>query len=252
MAGVSACAADLATGMTHNAARLESIRDDFDAIARLSDTHAHASDRYDAFLAAQVPAQARRVLEVGCGLGRLAVRLAGAGREVTGVDLSPEMIARATVAGQGQPGLSFRCGDFFALDLPAAGFDCVLSVATLHHMDAKAAIARMVDLLAPGGRLVLHDLRLDDGIGDRARAACALAHHALLRLFRTGRLRSPHPVREAWARHGAHERYLTFPEARAMASRLLPGATTRYHWLWRYTIVWDKADVGRSRRGGIS
>src|SRR5262252_7723393 len=159
------------------AANLAAVRDDFDAIARLSDTYRSGSDRYDAFLAGQVPAPATRVLDIGCGLGRLAARVAAHGREVVGVDLSPEMIARARARGEGTPGLRFECGDFFDLDPQDGGYDCVLSAAVLHHMDADAAIPHMMRLLAPGGRLILHDLRADAGVADRARAACALAHH---------------------------------------------------------------------------
>jgi len=222
---------------TSNLAR---VREDFDTIARLSDTYGSGSDRYDAFLAGQVRVRARRVLDIGCGLGRLAARLTAPGREVLGVDLSPEMIARARTSSAGTPGLRFECGDFFDLDPRDGRFDCVLSAAVLHHMDADAAIARMIRLLSPGGRLILHDLRADDSLADRARAAWALAHLALGRLLRTGRLRSPKVVREAWARHGAGEVYLTFREAGSLAARMLPGSVMHYHWLWRYTIVWDR------------
>lgn len=226
------------------AANLAAVRDDFDAIARLSDTYGSGSDRYDAFLAGQVPARATRVLDIGCGLGRLAARVGGAGREVLGVDLSPEMIARARALGAGTPGLRFECGDFFDLHPEGSGYDCVLSAAVLHHMDADAAIGRMIGLLAPGGRLILHDLRADEGVVDRARAALALAHHALGRLARTGRLRSPKVVRDAWARHGAGEAYLTLRGARSLAARRLPGSLVYNHWLWRYTIVWDGVPAG--------
>lgn len=230
--------------MTGTAASPAAIRHDFDEIARLSDTHGHGQDRYDPFLVAQVPDRAIRIVEIGCGLGRLAARLArraaGPERQVIGVDLSPEMIARARRAGEGLPGLSFLCGDFLALDLGAGSFDCVISAATLHHMDAEPAIARMNGLLTPGGRLIVHDLRVDEGPLDGARALCALAPVAFTRLLRTGNPRSPRSVREAWARHGAGEAYLTFREARSLAARRLPGARVVYHWLWRYTIVWDK------------
>lgn len=128
------------------------------------------------------------------------------------------------------------------------GFDCVLSAAALHHMDADAAIAQMVGLQRPGGRLLVHDLRTDAGPLDWARALCAPAPVAIGHLVRTGRLRSPCPVREAWQRHGANETYPVFREARARAARLLPGAAVVYHWLWRYTIVWDRprAEGGRA------
>ncbi len=73
----------------------ERVRNDFDQIARLSDCLGVGADRYDSFLLSLVPNDAMSVLDVGCGLGRLAVKLAIPNREVTGVDPSPEMIARA-------------------------------------------------------------------------------------------------------------------------------------------------------------
>ena len=218
----------------------ERVRNDFDEIARLSDCHMGIGDRYDSFLLSQVPIDAVSVLDVGCGLGRLAVKLAIPDREVTGVDLSPEMIARARKAGREARRLMFLCGDFLERDFTAQQFDCVISAATLHHMPEEVAVPRMVELLRPGGRLVIHDIRSDDGLGEWVRSNFAMAQVAALRLWRTGRLRSPRPVREAWERHCADETYLTQREAQALAARLLPGARLFYHWLWSYTIVWDK------------
>jgi SAM-dependent methyltransferase len=197
-------------------------------------------DRYLSFLLSLVPVCAVSVLDVGCGLGRLAVKLATPNREVTGVDLSPEMIARAQKEGRGARGLMFLCGDFLERNFTAQQFDCVISAATLHHMPEDVAVPGMIELLRPGGRLVIHDIRPDAGLGERVRSNFALAQVAALRLLRTGRLRSPRAVREAWARHCADEKYLTQREAEALAARLLPGARLFYHWLWSYTIVWDK------------
>jgi 2-polyprenyl-3-methyl-5-hydroxy-6-metoxy-1,4-benzoquinol methylase len=218
----------------------ERIRNDFDEIARLSDCHGVGADRYDSFLLSHVPIDATSVLDVGCGLGRLAVKLAMPDRQVTGVDLSPEMIARARKEGRGPGHLMFLCGDFLERNFTAQQFDCVISAATLHHMPEDVAVPRMIELLCPGGRLVIHDIRSDAGLGERALSNFALAQVAALRLLRTGRLRSPRALREAWDRHCADEKYLTRREAEALAARLLPGARLFYHWLWSYTIVWDK------------
>jgi len=218
----------------------ERIRNDFDQIARLSDCHAVGGDRYHSFLLSLVPVSALSVLDVGCGLGRLTVKLAIPNREVTGVDLSPEMIARARKEGRGALHLTFHCGDFLERNFTAQQFDCVISAATLHHMPENVAVPRMVELLRPGGRLVIHDIRSDAGIGERVLSNFAMAQVAALRLLRTGRLRSPRAVREAWDQHCADEKYLTRREASVLAARLLPGARLFYHWLWSYTIVWDK------------
>lgn len=218
----------------------EKVRNDFDEIARLADVGESGTGRYDSFLLSLVPRGAVDVLEVGCGLGRLTAGLAaGRRRQVTGMDLSPEMIERARRRVGTTPGVSLLCGDFLELDFGARRFDCVVSAAALHHMPEDDAVPRMAGLLRPGGRLVIHDIRSDAGLVDRARAGVALARVAFGRLLRTGRPRSPRAVREAWERHGAGERYLTLQEAQSLADRLLPGARVFDHWLWRYTIVWD-------------
>lgn len=102
-----------------------------------------------------------RVLDVGCGVGRWSTLLAGRGGVVTGVDLSPTMIAEARRRAELQD-VSSRCR-FLVQDLAQldAGdtFDLILGVTVLQHiLDPEAlrsAAQRMADHLAPGGRMVL-------------------------------------------------------------------------------------------------
>jgi SAM-dependent methyltransferase len=219
---------------------VEKIRSDFDHMARLADRREIRMGRYDAFLLAQVPAGAVDVLEVGCGLGELTAALATGPRAVTSIDLSPEMIARAVRRIPATSRVSFLCAEFLAHDFGSSTFDLIVSAATLHHLPVEIAVSRMVALLRPGGRLLIHDLRTNTGLLDHVRTAAALAPVAMLRLVRTGRLRSPRDVRDAWSRHAAGETYFTLAEVQALANRRLPGARVYNHWLWRYTIVWDK------------
>jgi len=216
-----------------------SIRGDFDQIACLSDGREH-DNRYFSLLASFVPRDAKRVLDIGCGLGLLTARLASRDRHITGVDLSPEMIARARKKSTDAGRFLFLCGDFLEQGFTSEQFDCVISAAALHHMPTTIAVPRMMELVRPGGRLIIHDVRRDEGLYDQIRSHFALAQEASLRLLRTGWPRSPRAVRLAWERHCAGEKYLTFREAREMAGRFLPHAALFYHWLWRYTIVWNK------------
>ena len=217
----------------------ERVQADFDEIAHLADPGASGTDRYDQFLLSLILADAVHVLDIGCGLGRLTWAIGTNNREVLGVDLSPAMIERAQLGGA-LDRVSFVQGDFLEFDFGGRVFDCVVSAATLHHMPDDIALARMAELVRPGGRLIIQDLRRDTSIGDSLRAYTALAHTAFDRFVRTGRPRPPRRVREAWERHGVNEIYLSLQEAQVLAERFLPGATVVNHWLWRYTIVWDK------------
>jgi SAM-dependent methyltransferase len=102
-----------------------------------------------------------RVLDVGCGVGRWSRLLAAQGAEVTGVDLSPTMIAQAQrrAAAQGVAGrCSFRVQDLSELDVDGQ-FDVVLGVTVLQHIldpgRLRAAVRGMVARLVPGGRMIV-------------------------------------------------------------------------------------------------
>ncbi|HEX9122377.1 MAG TPA: class I SAM-dependent methyltransferase [Actinomycetota bacterium] len=122
-------------------------------------------ERIAADVAAVAPGGAR-VLEVGCGPGRLSIRLARRyGLDVTGLDLDPSMIRRAR-ANADRPGdgagrrPSFLVGDVAALAFPDGSFDLVVSTLSMHHWaDPTAGLAEIGRVLRPAGRALVWDLR---------------------------------------------------------------------------------------------
>lgn len=105
------------------------------------------------------------VLEVGSGPGRLAVRLARSapGLDVTGLDLSPEMVelANRRAAEAGLPGerVRFEVGDVGALPHADGSFDAVVSTLSLHHWpDPALGLAEIHRVLRPGGEARIYDL----------------------------------------------------------------------------------------------
>lgn len=219
--------------------KVEGIQADFDEIAHLADSGASGIDRYDSYLISLIPKNARSVLDIGCGLGRLTKQIAASGRRVVGIDLSDVMIEKAK---KNNPfgGVTFMHADFTELEFAGVTYDSVISAAALHHMPTELALHRMKDLVNPGGRLIVHDLMKSASVLESVKAYVALGQTSMINLFTTGRARPPKRLRRAWARHGEHETYLTFLQAREMADRYLPGSCVTTHWMWRYTIVWDK------------
>ena len=97
------------------------------------------------------PKPGERILDLGCGTGHLAAKIAEAGAQVVGVDRSPEMIRQAR---EKYPALRFEVMDARELTLGGV-FDAVFSNATLHWIkEPERVITGIGKLLRPGGRFV--------------------------------------------------------------------------------------------------
>ena len=102
-----------------------------------------------------------RVLDIGCGIGRWSRLLAARGASVTGIDLSPTMIAEAERRAKAA-GLANRCRfvvqDSANLEVDGS-FDLILCVTVLQHVPdvgaLRSALRRMEQHLTPQGRLVI-------------------------------------------------------------------------------------------------
>jgi SAM-dependent methyltransferase len=97
-------------------------------------------------------------LDVGCGTGVLAERLARAGYQMWGVDPSEGMLE---VLRRDAPDVQAAVASGTELPFEDSRFDLVITVAVLHHIaapdDVRRTLGEMVRVLKPGGRLVVWD-----------------------------------------------------------------------------------------------
>lgn len=145
------------------------------------------------------------VLDVACGPGLVVAAFAGRARHVTGIDLTPAMIARAETHARelGAANVTLRVGDVLPLPFPDASFSLVVTRFAFHHFpDPAAVLAEMRRVCRPGGRVVVCDLTAS---ADPAKAAAfhrmeilrdpshvrALTGAELRRLFVDGGLGTP-------------------------------------------------------------
>jgi arsenite methyltransferase len=113
----------------------------------------------DAAIELLSPALGERICEIGFGPGRTLERLAAAGAEVTGVEVSPVMLAtaarrNATAIAGGR--VTLHRGDGTTVPLPDGSLDAALGVHTIYFWpDPAATLSDLARALRPGGRLVL-------------------------------------------------------------------------------------------------
>ncbi len=132
--------------------------------------------------AAWLPAPRRTVLDAGCGTGSLSLLLAGLGHTVTGIDLSPAMVARAQAKAlaAGLP-VAFQVMNAAAPEFTPRHFDALVCRHVLWALpDWPQALGRWVALLKPGGRLILIEGCWSTGAGLHAAELLAALPPALV------------------------------------------------------------------------
>lgn len=97
-----------------------------------------------------------RILDAGCGTGRLSAGLHGRGHDVVGVDVDPVLVEAARSE---HPGPRFEVGDLSELDLGVRDFDLAVCAGNVMVFVApgseRSVLERLRDHVKPGGRLVL-------------------------------------------------------------------------------------------------
>ncbi|NBE95249.1 class I SAM-dependent methyltransferase [Nonomuraea sp. KC401] len=189
------------------------------------------NDHYHGMLLRLVPRESRTALDVGCGTGRFALRLAQLGMEVDAVDLSARVIESAVAASPGRGGPRFRCADITETELPKDHYDYISCLASIHHVPF-GTVATLRDALAPGGMLAILGCYRESTPADLAWSLAAIPVNAVARLAMTGR-GEPSPAPVAQSR-------MTLTEIRQEADVLLPGFRLRRLLFWRYLLAYRK------------
>ena len=185
---------------------------------------------YHPLVLGAVPPDCRDALDVGCGDGMLAQKLATLSRHVAGIDPSAQMVEQAQERAAGIAELEFHEGSFLDWPFPSGEFDFVSFVASVHHMDTNAALTKATELLRPGGTLVVVGLARNSTPADWFISALSMPLNRLYDL-RSDVGDPGHPMAEP---------KLSWGQVRKQARELLPGARYRHHLHYRYSLIWTK------------
>lgn len=206
------------------------------------DLHWDHNAWYQARLLRALPGNLNEVLDVGCGAGTFAARLATRARHVDAIDRAPEMVAIARDLVPAN--VDVRVEDVITGHLQPAHYDAVTSISMLHHVELTQVLPRLARTLRAGGILIAIALPKIDLPRDLPIEALSAAGDRLLgTAFRleqtlTGRRRYAH---EASVRMmPMQDPVLTTRQVQAQAASVLPNVRVRRLPFWRYELRWRR------------
>ncbi|MBW4564315.1 MAG: class I SAM-dependent methyltransferase [Mojavia pulchra JT2-VF2] len=123
-----------------------------------------------------------KVLDLGCGTGRLLDRLAAKFADLrgTGLDLSPEMLRVARQKNRHHPRLIYIEGKAESLPFADGQFNAVFnSISFLHYLEPKQVMSEVARVLSPGGRFYL----VDTSLKSKAESQLTLAGLGKIRFY---------------------------------------------------------------------
>ena len=170
------------------------------------------------------------VLDVGCGDGLLAQRLAPVSNSVTAIEPDSATLDRARQRLTDHGNVEVSHTSFETFDPGPRRFDLVTFVASLHHMDLRSSLVRARNLLTPSGEIAVVGLSANESALDWAWAVCCLP--AVVVGSRLHRETPDVGVAIAEPRESLRE-------IRSTAAEVLPGAVIRRKLYYRYLLRWS-------------
>lgn len=142
-------------------------------------------------VASWIDLDGRELLDFGCGIGRLATALAARGARVTGVDLSPEMIAEARRRAAGAAAFLPVSGNGLP-ELASGGYDAVVAADSFPYLVRagedvlRRQLAEFARLLRPGGDLLIFNWSYRGDLARDAEDALRLGRGCGFDIVRSG------------------------------------------------------------------
>ena len=191
------------------------------------------NNHFHSYLLRQLPRKVNRTLDIGCGLGFFAKKLAERSKLVEALDVDNAILEEASDRNSA-PNICYLQADFLEAELPEESYDAIVSIASLHHMDLETALAKMKVLLHPSGKLLILGLYREMTILDYL--------YSLISVFLNLIYLNWHRASIAPSTTTApiFPAQLSIGQIKTVANTLIPGFRLQRHLFWRYSLLWQK------------
>jgi len=190
------------------------------------------NNHYHDFLLAHVPPNAISSLDVGCGSGEFARRLAIYCRAVDAVDPDLQAITNGRNMSTSYSNLTFYCASLKDYSSSPSNYDFVSVIASLHHMELASTLEKLKYLLKPNGTLAILGLYKEETISDFLWSMLAVSINSIYRF-----------TKQQTKRYSSYQMITHPPKTGLQTIRntlniALPNHQFRRHLFWRYSVIW--------------
>lgn len=191
------------------------------------------NNHFHNYLLRQLPRKVNSALDIGCGLGFFAQKLAERSEFVEALDVDNAILEEASNLNSA-PNICYRQADFLEANLSEGCYDAIVSIASLHHMDLETALAKTKVLLRSSGKLLILGLYRETTILDYLYSFISVFLNLIyLNWHRASIVPSTKTAPTLPAQ-------LSIGQIKTVANTLIPGFRLQRHLFWRYSLFWQK------------
>lgn len=213
---------------------------DFNRISKIEERKWEHNNHYHKYLMKNMPNNCEKALEIGSGKGLFSRLMAKDFKKVIAVDFSEGMIEKAKATSKDYKNIEYRLEDITRHDFKNNKYDCIVSIATMHHLPFREMLIKAKEGLKDNGVFMVLDLYERKTIKDYLISLFAAPVNIIFMLFKNRSLRASEEERKAWEEHSKNDVYMTFKDIKTICEKVMPGAKVRRQLFWRYSIVWRK------------
>jgi len=171
------------------------------------------------------------ILDVGCGSGTLALSLRTDDNNILGIDISESSIKKANKKNP-YSNVSFIQTTFEDFQANSKGFDAIVFVASIHHMDMANAIDKAKKLLTKNGVLIIVGLAKPSSLFDWIVEVARIIPSQIVSSIKKNTTSEELELDVLY-------KFPTMNEVRQICKERLCGYTLRYGLHYRYLLSWE-------------